>query len=139
MQDSSNLFDININIMLWTSYLTYVFFQELLYRGIILTILMKKSSPKKAIIQQAVIVLISKSFLLYLLIISSSPQFIDIEQLLYYFIFEFFYIFVSGLLLGIAFYKRRSILPGLISLFIISHFYPLPFLFVFPIMFPIMG
>lgn len=139
LQDSSNLFNININIMLWTSYLIYIFFQELLYRGIILTILMKKSSPKKAIIQQAVIFLVSKIFLPYLLIISSSPQYIDIDQLLYYLVFEFIYIFVSGLLLGFAFYKRRSILPGLVSLFIISLFYPLPFLFVFPIMYPVYG
>jgi membrane protease YdiL (CAAX protease family) len=139
LQGSSNLFNININIMLWTSYLIYIFFQELLYRGIILTILMKKSSPKKAIIQQAVIFLVSKFILPYLLIISSSPQYIDIDQLLYYLVFEFIYIFVSGLLLGFAFYKRRSILPGLVSLFIISLFYPLPFLFVFPIMYPVYG
>ena len=134
LQDSSNLFNIDINIILWASYLILFFFQELLYRGIILTILMKKSGPKKAIVQQAIIFLISKSFIPYLLIITSSQQIIDVDQLLYYLVFEFIYIFVSGLLLGITFYKRRSLLPGLVSLSIISLFYPLPFLFFTPIM-----
>jgi len=135
-QDSSNLFYINIYIMLWLNSCIYVFFQELLYRGIILTILMKKSSPKKAIIQQAVIFLISRSVIPYLFIFTSLPflQFIEVEHYIRSLIFEFTYIFVSGLLLGIAFYERRSILPGLISLFIISLFYPLPFFFIFSIM-----
>jgi membrane protease YdiL (CAAX protease family) len=134
LQDLSNLFNININIMSWVSFLIFFFSQELLYRGIILTILMKKSSPKKAIIQQAFIFFISKGFIPYLLIIISFQQIIDVDQLLYYLVFEFIYTFVSGLLLGFAFYKRRSLLPGLVSIFIISLFYPLPFLFFIPIM-----
>ena len=136
LQDSSNLFNINIYIMSWAINLIYIFFQELLYRGIILTIFMKKSSPKKAIIQQAVIFLISKSIFPYLFIFTSPQilEYIDVEQLLYFLVFEFTYIFVSGLLLGIAFYKRRSLLPGLVSLSIISLFYPLPFIIMLPIM-----
>lgn len=134
-QDSSNLFDINIDVLLWVNYFIYIFFQELLYRGIILTILMKKNSPKKAIIQQAVIFLISTGVIPYLLNFTNLPfQFVEINQLLRFLIFNFTYIFLYGLILGIAFYERRSILPGLISLFIISLFYPLPFFFIFSIM-----
>jgi hypothetical protein len=136
LQDSSSLFNINFDLIGSAYYLIYFFFQELLYRGIILTILMKKSSPKKAIIQQAVIFLISRSVIPYLLIFASFPfqEFIDIDHILRSFIFGSTYIFVMGLLLGIAFYKRRSILPGLLSLFIISLFLPYSVFFSLSIM-----
>jgi membrane protease YdiL (CAAX protease family) len=124
VQDSSSMIYINYNLVNWGNIIFYLFFQELLYRGIILTILLKKSNPKKAIIQQAVIFLISRSFFSYLFIFAYNPfqQFIEVDQLIYSLVFQSIYIFVYGLLLGFAFYKRRSLLPGLISLCIISLF-----------------
>ena len=124
MQDSSSMVYFNFNLINWGNIILYLFLQELLYRGIILTILLKKSNPKKAIIQQAIIFLISRSFFSYLFIFAYYPsqQFVEVDLLIYSLILQSIYIFIYGLLLGIAFYKRRSILPGLISLCIISLF-----------------
>jgi membrane protease YdiL (CAAX protease family) len=126
LQDSSRSFYINTSLLSWANIFIFIFFQELLYRGIILTILLKKSSPKKAIIQQAVIFLASRSFFSYLYIFTSLQfqQFVEVNQFIYSLVFQSIFIFISGLLLGIAFCKRRSLLPGLISLCIISFFLP---------------
>ena len=106
----------------------YIFFQEFFYRGLILSILSKHNSPKKAILIQSIIYIFVNSFVPY---VFSSPfipmvLYVHTSQLVHILIVEFAYTFLHGYLLGYASYKTKSILSGLISLFLISLFFTSP-------------
>ncbi len=118
---------------------TFCFWQEVLHRGIILTMLVGKYSQLWALLLQTFITIIFKIFIIIVPIFSYitlgvySPFFISLV------ILDFICSSFISLILGYIYLKTRSLLPGLISIFILTFILPISF-FVpfFPISFFIM-
>ena len=114
------------------SLFTFCFWQEILHRGIILTMLVGKYSQKWALVLQTFITIILKAFFY---IIPIFPGYLDpgishafiITTILYDFICSSF----ISLILGYIYLKNGSLLPGLISTFILTIFLPISFFIPF--------
>lgn len=110
----------------------FCFWQEVLHRGIILTMLVGKYSQLWALVLQTFITIILKIFLYYIPIFSfiipgiPSPFFISSV------ILDFICSSLISLILGYIYLKNGSLLPGLISIFILTIF--LPFSFFVPLL-----
>jgi hypothetical protein len=106
---------------------TFCFWQEVLHRGIILTMLVGKYSQLWALILQTFITIIFKIFIFIVPIFPYmtpgvlSPSYIPLV------ILDFICSSFISLILGYIYLKTRSLLPGLISIFILTIFLPISF------------
>ena len=123
------------------SFFSFCFWQEILHRGIILTMIIDKYSKKWSLITQTSITIILKIFIYIFPFFSSFTLFASSSYYISLISFDLFFSSFISLILGYVYLKNGSLLPGIISTFILCVFLPfsffIPFLpltiFVYPV------
>ena len=124
-----NLYNVFLTIT-WLYSLSIGLWQEILHRGIILTMLAGKYSRKRALILHLFITIILKTLISMLFIIPLLSYEIPIDfssSFISSVILNFICSSFMSLILGYVYLKKGSLLPGLISIFIITIFLPISF------------
>ena len=113
------------------SLFTFCFWLEILHRGIILTMLVGKYSKLWALLSQTFIAIILKVFIyIFPVFPFISPGFPS-DYLISLIILDFICSSFISLILGYIYLKTGSLLPGLISIFILTLFLPISFFIPF--------
>ena len=113
------------------TFFTFCFWQEVLHRGIILTMLVGKYSQLWALLLQTFVTIIVKIFIFIVPIFpyitpgDLPPSYIPLV------ILDFICSGSISLILGYIYLKTKSLLPGLISIFILTVFMPISFFIPF--------
>jgi len=115
----------------WLVFFSFCFWLEILHRGIILTMLVGKYSPKWALVLQTLITLILKAIFSIFAMLSYVFSNIGFSSSLSLIILDFFCSSFISFTLGYAYLKKGSLLPGLISTFIMTIFVPISFFLYF--------
>ena len=112
---------------------SYCFWHEVLYRGIILTMLVSKYSQLWALVFQTFITIILKIFIYIIFIFSYITPGVsgEIPFFISAVILDFICSSFISLILGYIYLKNGSLLPGLISIFILTIFLPISFFIPF--------
>lgn len=129
-------FNYFINVLTIVQFLalfSYCIWQEILYRGIILTMIVGKYSQIWALALQTFITIILKTLIYNFPIFSFLPSFpiYSLSDSSSNFISLFFLDLICSsfisLILGYVYLKKRSLLLGIISIFILTIFLPMSF------------
>ncbi len=127
---SLNLSNLLMIVSLSTLF-TFCFWQEILHRGIILTMLVGKYSQLWALLLQTFITIILKAFIYIIPIFSYISPGVPSLFLTPLVILDFICSSFISLILGYIYLKTGSLLPGLISIFILAIFLPISFFIPF--------
>ncbi len=127
---SLNLSYLQIIVILLTLF-TFCYWQEILHRGIILTMLVGKYSQLWALLLQTFITIIVKAFVYIIPIFSYISPGVSSSYIISLVILDFICSSFISLILGYIYLKTGSLLPGLISIFILTIFLPISFFIPF--------
>ena len=139
---SLNLSNLLMIVSIFT-FFTFCFWQEVLHRGIILTMLVNKYSQLWALLLQTFITIIFKIFIFIVPIFPYGSPVVIPPFFMPLVILDFICSSFISLILGYIYIKTGSLLPGLISIFILTFFVPISFfvpffpisLFVIPLLY----
>ena len=127
---SLNLSNLMMIFSLFT-FFTFCFWQEVLHRGIILTMLVGKYSQLWALSLQTFITIIFKIFIFIVPIFPYTTPGVLPPSYIPLVILDLICSSFISLILGYIYLKTRSLLPGVISIFILTFFLPISFFIPF--------
>jgi len=124
-------------IVSWLVSLSFCFWQELLHRGIFLTMIIGKYSFKKAMWIQSILTILPKTVIYLIFMLSFTDPSIHLSSIVTSIIIDLVISSFISIILGYVYLKKGSLLPGLISIFILTIFMPIGFFLHLPATVPI--